>query len=185
MSKKYWKGFRVDSIRLQSWDYGSDAAYFVTICTKDRQHFFGQITYSPESLAEMRLTPIGQLAQQYWQEIPQQFPFAQLKAFVIMPDHMHGIIIIEGASTDAINRVCTGAGGITGAKNPMLSQNLSRIIRWYKGRTTYESRKTNPNFTWQPRFYEHIIRDDRAFKNIANYIYNNPKKWAIDKGTST
>lgn len=94
MSKKYWKGFRVDSIRLQSWDYGSDAAYFVTICTKDRQHFFEQIAYSPESEAEMRLTPIGQLAQQYWQEIPQQFPFAQLNAFVIMPDHMHGIIII-------------------------------------------------------------------------------------------
>ncbi len=183
MSKKYWYRFRVDSIRLPSWDYGSDAAYFVTICTKDRKHYFGQITCSMESEAEMHLTPIGQLAHDYWQEIPKQFPFAKLNAFVIMPDHMHGIIIIN-RDTDAINRVSTG-GGITGAKNPMLSQNLSRIIRWYKGRTTYESRKIDPDFAWQSRFYEHIIRADRAFQHIATYIYNNPKKWALDKGIST
>ena len=81
---------------------------------------------------------------------------------------------------DAINRVSTGTGGITKHHNPMLHDNLSRIIRWYKGRTTFESRKCNPEFSWQSRFYDHIVRNEIAFNNIRRYINNNPKMWKGD-----
>jgi REP element-mobilizing transposase RayT len=72
-------------------------------------------------------------------------------------------------------------GGATGHKNPMLHANLSSIIRWYKGRTTFESRKVLPDFAWQPRFYDHIIRNDKSFQRISDYIVDNPLNWAKDR----
>jgi len=89
---------------------------------------------------------------------------------------------------DAINRVSTGSsitkkpGGITGKHNPMGKNSLSQIIRWCKGRTTYEIRKkfSNPDFQWQSRFHDHIIRDEIALQNVRNYIIDNPKNWEID-----
>ena len=85
---------------------------------------------------------------------------------------------------DAINRVSTNAenkGGITKQNNPMLNKNLSTIIRWYKGRTTFEIRKLYPNFAWQSRFYDHIIRNEEEFYRISEYIINNPLIWEDDK----
>jgi len=72
-------------------------------------------------------------------------------------------------------------GGITGIKNPMLSDNLSKIIRWYKGRVSFESHKIQADFAWQPRFHDHIIRNNSSFQRIKNYIYENPAKWTDDK----
>jgi len=71
--------------------------------------------------------------------------------------------------------------GFAGNKNPMINDNLSRIFRWYKGRVSFESRKLHANFTWQSRFYEHIVRNDESFHRISNYILNNPSKWTGDK----
>ncbi|MEJ5245220.1 MAG: hypothetical protein WHV28_05860 [Bacteroidota bacterium] len=82
--------YRIPSTRLQNWNYGWNAAYFVTICTHDRQNFFGDIVDG-----KMVLSEIGELANQYWLEIPNHFSFVQLGAFVIMPNHIHGIIIID------------------------------------------------------------------------------------------
>ena len=81
------------------------------------------------------------------------------------------------ADTPATN---TPRGGITGENNPMLAQNISRIIRWYKGRVTYESRKTDKGFAWQSRFYDRIIRDKRSLYKIRNYIRYNPLHWKGD-----
>lgn len=75
----------------------------------------------------------------------------------------------------------TKIGGITGDKNPMLHDNLSRIIRWYKGRVSFESRKNNADFAWQPRFYDHIIWNEKSYHTIAGYIVNNPLEWEKDK----
>ena len=72
-------------------------------------------------------------------------------------------------------------GGITGDHNPMIQENLSRILRWYKGRVTFESRKIHADFSWQPRFHDHIIRDEREFERIKNYIITNPSNWEKDK----
>ncbi len=207
--EKYRDKYRIPSARLQDWDYGWNAAYFITICTKHKTHFWGHIDQG-----KMHLTTLGKIAKIHWEEIPQRFPYAYLDEFVIMPDHIHGIIAIDkslmdddggpndagdrdGRSNagdrdgrrDAINRVSTAGidqidpppGGITAHNNPMLHDNLSRIIRWYKGRVTYESRKIQPAFAWQPRFYDHIIRDRAAHDRIASYIANNPLNWDEDR----
>ena len=87
---KFNNKYRIPSARLQSWDYGSNGAYFITICTKHRQHLFGEIYNN-----EMQLNDSGQLAEKYWLEIPTHFPFIELGNFVVMPNHTHGILIID------------------------------------------------------------------------------------------
>jgi len=185
MSEKFKGKYRIKSARLKNWNYSWDAQYFVTICTQNREFYFGDIINE-----EMILSEIGKIAQRYWLEIPKQFPFVELNEFVVMPNHIHGIVIIinpDNIGRDAINRVSTvnhvstNQGGITGLKNPMLSNGLSKIIRWYKGRVAFESRKIHADFSWQARFYDHIIRDDESFQKIKEYIINNPLSWVEDK----
>jgi len=197
MADKFQHTYRIPSARAAWWDYGNDAAYFITICTAERIHYFGEIHHG-----EMVLSAIGEITQQCWHEIPNQFPFAKLDAFVIMPNHIHGILSIhrrdainrvsgdnEGDAIhrkDAINRVSTDnvgnvIGGITGENNPMLSDNLARIIRWYKGRTTFFARKIHADFTWQTRYWDHIIRNDDEYVRIKTYIETNPAHWYDDR----
>jgi putative transposase len=228
MIDKYKGKYRIPSARLKNWDYGSNAPYFVTICTENKICYFGNINDG-----EMHLSDLGQLANKYWLEIENKFPFAILEDFVVMPNHIHGIINIDkklisddrrdaiyrvsfdrvsfdrvsnsvsnssiadenanitgsinknpdAINPDAINRVSTvkRIGGITGNNNPMLHENLSRFIHWYKGRCTFEMRKIYPKFSWQPRFHEHIIRDEESYLKIVEYIQNNPLKWQEDK----
>lgn len=120
MSKKFRNKYRIESTRLQYWDYGSNAAYFVTICTKNRIHYFGDVTetqnfasppmqnfasppmqnfVSPQEQnivpPQMQLSEIGKIADQNWLSIPEHFPFVKLGNHVIMPNHVHGIIIID------------------------------------------------------------------------------------------
>ena len=130
----------------------------------------------------MKFSESGKLAYKYWKEIPNHFPFSRLDEFVIMPNHVHGIIVIDNHG-DAINRVSTisGCGGITGIRNPMFYQSISKIIRWYKGRCTFEINKNiGKIFQWQPRYYDHIIRDNNEMCRIQTYIQNNPDKWTED-----
>lgn len=180
MAGKFRNKYRIPSSRAYWWDYANNGGYFVTICTKDHQHFFGEVQNE-----KMQLSSIGELAKKYWTEIPKQFTFAYLSEYVIMPNHLHGIVVINGSRRDAINRVSTNndkkSGGVTGQHNPMLHNNLSRIIRWYKGRTSFESKKINDQFTWQTRFHDHIIRNEEAFQRIAKYINENPLNWKGDK----
>jgi len=174
--KKFKNQYRIPSVRLQSWDYGQNGAYFVTICTKNRASYFGDVVDG-----RMQLSQIGQLAERFCNEISHHFPYIDLGRYVVMPNHLHIIINIckSDDRRDAINRVFTG--GITENKNPMLHDNLSRVIRWYKGRVTFESRKTNAGFAWQSRFHDHIIRNEESFNEITEYIKFNPEKWENDK----
>lgn len=201
--EKFNNKYRIPSARLQTWDYGNNGSYFITICTKNREHYFGKITEG-----EMIVSEIGFFAKKYWHEIPEHFPFVNLDEFVVMPNHVHGIIIIDKPDNDggdggrdgggddggdgdgrdgkdAINRVSTDTdtkktGGITGKNNPMFHENISRIIRWYKGRCAFEIRKIHADFAWQPRFHDHIIRNQESYEKIKNYIVNNPQKWNED-----
>ena len=109
--KKFKNKYRISSTRLQSWDYRNKGAYFITICTANRNHFFGDVENG-----EMQLNEIGQLADKFWKEIPDHFPFVKLGNFVIMPDHTHGILIIDkpvedtpklGVSTDLSGSIST------------------------------------------------------------------------------
>lgn len=90
MSQLYQNKYRIPSSRLQHWDYRSDGAYFITSCTQNRRHYFGEIENN-----EMQLNTIGKLAHQYWEEIPQHFPHIELGNFIIMPNHVHGILIVN------------------------------------------------------------------------------------------
>ena len=90
MPDKFLNRYRISSARLSNWDYSSNAAYFLTICTANRRHYFGEIIN-----AEMRLSRIDEFANECWMNIPNHFPYFYLDAFVIMPSHVHGIVIIE------------------------------------------------------------------------------------------
>ena len=205
MSDKFQDRYRIPSARWQSWDYGWNAPYFVTICTHNRECYFGDILVMQRRDAinrvstvpthTMVLSEIGKIATQLWCEIPKHFPFVVLGEFVVMPNHVHGIIFIDKTDDDrcdddrrggrdAINRVSTitsKTGGFAGNKNPMTNDNLSRIVRWYKGRVSFESRKIRADFEWQSRFYDHIIRNNESYQQISDYIQNNPLNWPGDK----
>lgn len=188
----YRNQYRIKSARLSNWDYSFNGYYFITICTQNREHYFGEI-----DIVETRFiasqTQTGEIAKHCWLEIPKHFPYIILDEFVIMPNHIHGILGIERDmnmnrkdtigcnSRDAINRVSTG--GITGQKNPMIYQSISRIIRWYKGRCSFEINKIQKKniFKWQARFYDHIVRDDNDLERIRQYIINNPMNWNSDE----
>lgn len=177
---KYRNKYRITTVRAQWWDYGWNGAYFVTICTHNRHRFFGNIENG-----EMILSSVGSIAYDLWSLIPDQFEYAELGDFVIMPDHIHGILIInkpdqvEQTTEQDQNQLKTG--GITGTKNPMIHDNISRIIRWYKGRCSFEMKKIAPHFAWQSRFHDHIIRNHAEYQRISYYIVNNPKKWEDGK----
>ncbi|WP_323027329.1 transposase [Gelidibacter japonicus] len=196
MTKKFRNKYRIPSDRMPNWDYGSDAAYFITICTQDRKWFFGNINDQ-----KMVLNASGQVAHDVWMQIPQQFPYVALGNFVVMPNHVHGILVIDkmGYSSSAVETRLIASlpppsapsvpsttspkspGGITGNKNPMFHDNISRIIRWYKGRCTFEIKKNVAAFGWQSRFHDHVIRNDLSYQKIAQYIVDNPKNWKEDK----
>ena len=205
MQNKFQNKYRIPSSRLQTWDYGTNGAYFITICTQNREHFFGIVQNDTAQLSE-----IGKISERLWIEIPNQFPFIELGNFVVMPNHVHGILIInkivspsvetrfiasnkiESNVVDDINddvneetRLIASLpdknGGFSGDKNPMLNDTISKIIRWYKGRCSFECRKINSDFGWQSRFYDHIIRNSKSFDIIHNYIFENPMNWEKDK----
>ncbi|MFN5308621.1 MAG: transposase [Candidatus Kapaibacterium sp.] len=200
---KYQNKYRIQSARAQWWDYGWNGAYFITICTHNREHFFGEIV-------ETRLIAslLGQIADTIWHEIPNQFQYAELGDFLVMPNHIHGILILDqpnGGNKNEMNgsnginginvetRLIASlqtteqmhnqikTGGFAGNKNPMFNDNVSRIIRWYKGRCSFEIKKIQTDFAWQTRFHDHIIRNDSEYQRISNYIINNPVNWQDDK----
>ncbi len=321
MSDKFKNKYRISSTRLKNWDYRNNGAYFITICTKNREHFFGEI--NPAS-GTMQLNEIGKLAEQFWFEIPMHFPFVALGEFIVMPNHTHGILIIDkmidhetvdaskqfssinssvvssvasefvspvvfelvypvgsglvspvgsglvspvgsglvspvgsglvspvgsglvspvealhcNASTGDTNTgdktidtntgdktidtntgdktIDTNTGDKTtdtntvgqttntntgdsvhthlnliaiteNKKNEMMANispkpgSISTIIRSYKSVVTKNAHFINPNFAWQSRFHDHIIRNQSAFDKIQKYIANNPKNWKEDR----
>jgi len=183
---KFQNKYRIGSARLPNWDYRSNADYFVTICTKNRKCFFGEITDSQKD-NPMTLSKIGQIAQDLWEGIPNHFPDIKLGEFVVMPNHVHGIVEIKkskGDLGDVDDRDV--ACNVSTQKNQMQDISpkkgaLSTIIRSYKSAVTKNARLTNPHFAWQSRFYDHVIRNPSAFNKISNYIINNPKNWDTDK----
>jgi putative transposase len=191
--EKYKNKYRIPSARLQNWDYGQNGAYFITICTHNRQHFFGEVVNN-----EMQLSEMGQFAEKFWLEIPIHFPFVELGNFVVMPNHTHGILIIDknvdishvvvaNVETLQCNVSTTNATANATNKNEKManispkSGTISTIIRSYKSVVSKNARLIHADFGWQPRFHDHIIRDAQSFETIQNYIANNPLNWGKDK----
>ncbi len=176
----YKNKYRVESIRLKNWDYASPGGYFVTICTKNRVPYFGKIVHGT-----MELSEIGRIAETYWREIPAHFPHVALDEFVIMPDHIHGIIVIMDMMDMMVETMVEtpNLGVSTSPTSPTIPPNhwkpgsLGVIINQYKRICTIQIRKRGYNFAWQSRYYDSIIPDAGALERIRRYIINNPAKW--------
>ena len=136
----------------------------------------------------MQLTEIGEIAQKYWNEIPKHFPFVELDEFVVMPNHVHGIIVIN-KTDDRRKDVETPKLGVSTTRIPNTAAaskkwnpaTLGVIINQYKRICTINARKLNPDFAWQSRFYDHIIRDQDDFMRIDKYIMDNIANWESDR----
>lgn len=179
MKDKYRGKYRNKSIRLQNWDYSWNAAYFVTICTHQRRCFFGEVVSG-----KMKLSPVGIIADILWHEIKNHAQNVELGAYVVMPNHIHGILILNGnnnvGTTHALSLLQQQTIGQQRFQNQG-KNTLSSIVGSYKSAVTRHARRLGFDFAWQPRFYEHIIRNEKSFENISNYIINNPEKWGNDR----
>jgi len=165
--------YRTETIRLKNWDYHSPAYYFVTVCIKNRECFFGDVADG-----EVKLSPIGEIASRYWQEIPNHFPHVQLDEYIVLPNHVHGIIIIDNNIVETQN--FASLRGKPSKFGPQ-SRNLASIIRGYKIGVKKWSVINNILFAWQQRCYEHIIRNEKELHNISEYIANNLINWVDDE----
>ncbi len=171
------------------WHNYSGSEYFVTFCTYERRHYFGEVRNG-----QTELTKVGKYLKTEIEKVQDFYPYAEIPIYVIMPDHVHLIMEIrkdtwnrENAdvinpdadainhNADAINRVPTG--GITGKKNPMLNATLGTVVRGLKARVTQFARQNNIPFKWQPRYHDRIIRNRDEMNKIAKYIELNPAKW--------
>ncbi len=150
------------SIRLRGFDYAQQGAYFVTICTHQRACLFGEIADD-----EMRFNTTGSVAHGVWMGLPTHYPHVELDAFVVMPNHVHGIVVL--------------GSGIQ--PTPVKLESLSEIIRGFKtfsARQINRSRSRPGNRVWQRNYYDHVIRDEVGLDRIRQYIVDNPARWAED-----
>lgn len=188
--------YRRQSFRLQGYDYRNEGMYFVTICTKDRLPFFGKIVDN-----QMILSDIGQIVHDNWYKIPQFSPHIVLDEFVVMPNHIHGILAIISpvASVASLHCVpslqCNDATNTT--KNQFMSDispksgSISRVLNSYKGACSKNVASLQSvaslhcndatTFAWQSKFHDRIIRNEQELYRIQNYIINNPKNWKNDE----
>ena len=161
------------SIRLKEYDYSQAGEYFVTICTHDHECMFGEIING-----EMRLNAIGKIVNEEWLRTTRIRPGIELDVFVLMPNHIHGIIVIKDESP------ISNVGTHSCASLQRKPRSLGSIIAGFKSATTKrinEMRHT-PSFpVWQKRFYDRIIRSDKVLVNIRGYISHNVVKWALEK----
>mgnify|MGYP000985317095 FL=1 len=248
MNQKFQNKYRIPSVRAPWWDYGANAAYFITICTRNREHYFGKMIQNT-----MHLTEIGKQAEMCWNAIPEHFPFVILDEFVVMPNHIHGILVFDKSNamvavvetqnfaslqtdqtnptnqtdptnptnpinpinpTDPTNQINptnpinpidpTNPTDPTNQINPTnpidspdpgipnnppstknkfgpQSQNLGSVVRGFKIGVTKFTNNNNLEFGWQPRFHDHIIRNEAEFQRIKHYIATNPQNWDNDK----
>jgi len=223
--------YRNNSIRLRGWDYTNPGVYFVTICTDADICWFGKIRNN-----NVILSKLGKNANQYWRDIPKHHKNVKLDRYIIMPNHIHGIIIIKGQSIYQIGKIiwepCRDVACNVPVNNENVSINndnirtknnnvplnkinvpinninaptnsrkiptttdiiknknskispksgsLSTVIRSYKSAVTRHAHKyRNPDFKWQSRYYDHIIKNEHELIAITKYIIDNPKKWKI------
>lgn len=192
------------SIRLRGYDYSQAGLYFITICVHDRACLFGEITNG-----KMALNDVGIIADNFWLEIPGHFPHAELHEYIVMPNHVHGIIEIiknqhgmpdvgprhdagphHGVALPDNNDITVGTShGMSGmSQPPNINQfgkpvpgSVSVIINQYKSSVKRWCNKNgHPFFQWQSRFHDHVISDEQSYQRISDYIANNPQKWIDD-----
>jgi putative transposase len=197
------------SIRLQGYDYSQNGAYFITICTQNREYLFGHVipVSTPDNPTMMVLNDAGHTVQAVWEEIPMHYTGIGIDKFVVMPNHVHGIVIIVGAtprgcpdtSAHGNRQIPDGPttkngqeGGQpqgvapTGNMGPL---SLGDIVHRFKTLTTkryadgvkQSGWRSFPGKLWQRNYWEHVIRNEMELNRIREYIHNNPARWGEDR----
>ncbi|HEX9987484.1 MAG TPA: transposase [Chloroflexia bacterium] len=163
------------STRLKGYDYAQAGAYFITIVTQGRESFLGQVLDG-----EVKLHMAGDLVAQQWYELPNRFPNIETDEFVVMPNHIHGIIVIHSSSVNSYSsEPGTNAVAISKVET---SVTLGNVVRAFKAVTTQLIRKSGlVEFGWQRNYHDHIIRNEHEMDNIRAYILYNPANWAQDE----
>jgi len=171
------------SLRLREYDYGATGTYFVTVCTKDRLSLFGEIDDG-----KMVLNALGAIVAACWSDLLHHFPNIQLDCFIVMPNHVHGLIeITDERSENPVG--AQHAAPVPSAPMHHLGRNvqpgsLGSIVRSFKAAST---RRINllsgaPGATiWQRNYYEHVVREESELQRVREYIVNNPARWAEDE----
>ena len=146
--------------RLPDYDYSQNGAYFITICTKDREHLLSRIVVGTSNARppQICLTEVGRLAETAIREIPKRYPIAAVDHYVIMPNHIHMILRLDSESG-----------------RPMVVPTVAKIVQQMKGWVTKQAGRP----VWQSRYYDHVIRDDYDYMIKLRYIDENPANWLL------
>jgi REP element-mobilizing transposase RayT len=162
------------SIRLKEYDYSQSGAYFVTICTHNKECLFGEIVDG-----KMILNDAGKIVQTVWYEISEHVDHVELDQFVIMPNHIHGIIVLHDGCRDT---ACCAPTVERFGK--LITGSLPTIIRSFKSAITKrinELHETPGQKIWQRNYYERVIRNENELNQVRQYIVDNPAKWDSDE----
>ena len=192
------------SIRLKGFDYTRSGLYFITVCTQKREHLFGEVVGG-----EMVLNSAGKMIEKWWLKLSEKYTYVKLDQFIIMPNHIHGIIEIDNNPVGAIpcnppidvsiknnsfrknqigdKPIMNDGDGGENMVSPL--RGIGQYVSWFKRMSTNEYikmvkqgvLKPFDKRVWQRNYWEHIIRNEKEYSNIANYIINNSKKWEMDK----
>ena len=176
MSDDRWQNkYRIESARADWHDYDG-GSYFITICTKHREHFFGEIEDG-----NMVLSDIGNYTAEQFQNVSTHYPYAEIPLFTIMPNHVHAIVVIDGNKTKYDRRAVETWRAASLQDIAQLQGWLSVVIGGLKSSITRFANQNAIDFTWQPRFHDHIVRDNSELNRIATYIENNVANWEEDE----
>jgi REP element-mobilizing transposase RayT len=196
--KDQWKNRGRKSPRLQGYDYTQGGAYFITICTHQRLHLFGEIING-----EMKRNAWGQIAAACWDQIPNHYPHVHIDSHVVMPNHVHGILCIINdpkpppGTSDRRTSTPVGTTYMSSTQTPpppntptdqyrptgAPSGSIGVIVGTYRAAVTRSIRREFPDERgkiWQARYHDHIIRDEQGFNKIREYVLHNPELWQDD-----
>ncbi len=188
--------YRVESTRLKHWNYSNNGMYFITICTDKMMNYFGKIVDE-----KVILNKFGKYVEHCWTDIPNHFKYVNIDEFVIMPNHIHGIIGIDNPNdsfSNDDNSVVETRHALSNNKNSTKEtghalslqhprfrnqgkNSISAMVGSFKSAVTKYANKNNIPFKWQSRFYDRVIRDENELNNIRDYIISNPEQWEKDK----
>ena len=158
------------SLRLEDYDYSQAGAYFVTICTKNHESILGEID---EGI--IRLSPAGEIVEAFWKDLPSRYPNVELDAFVVMPNHIHGIIAIPVGAIHELP-LCQQIG-----RRRMLLPKIVGYIKMNTAKQINQLRNAHGVPVWQRNYYEHVIHNEESLNSIRQYIAENPQRWALDE----
>ena len=158
MENLFKNKYRILPTRLANWDYGANGLYYITICTANRTNYFGDIVSSgKEEEAGLEATEMGAIAERNWQNIPEHFDFVELDEYVVMPNHIHGILFFnKPQKTDwTPNRFGVQSG------------NLASVLRGFKASVKTYATTNSIEFSWQSRYHDHVIRNEKEYFSVA------------------